>query len=251
VELISRLGVDLLILMSFTEELSSLSAEEFVLDVLLRGVGAKKMWVGKNHLFGVGRRGDAELLKQMGEEHGFEVGILDGVVVNGVKVSSTKIREWISQGKVREVIPLLGHLPFLNGKVTSGEGIGREVGYPTCNLSLPNEILIPASGVYAVHVRISDERFFGVANVGCKPTFKGEKKGVEVHLFDFQREIYGSKIRVFFVQKIRDEKCFKDKEALRVQLKKDESIARAILRREEDECQNSNQWFWKNWKSSS
>lgn len=221
-------GIDVLICEKFTREFSQLSTSEFVRDVLCDKVQAKEVYIGPDYRFGRGREGTTDLLKSLGEGCGLKIGILENVRVDGVEVRSTVIRNCVLEGKVREAAKFLGRGYTLGGKVVEGTAQGKKMGIPTANLQ-PIKDLYPQSGIFAVKVIVEDDYLKGVLNIGTNPTFPEKEFSLEVHIFDFDRDIYGSNIEIVFVDKIREEKKFETPELLVEQIKEDITKARRIL----------------------
>ncbi len=232
IELIENSGVDVLICVPFTEEFAAISAKTFVEDILLKSIGMKAIVVGKDYTFGRNREGDIDLLKTYANNLGFEVVVADWIQTSKNwpgRISSTRTRELVEEGKVDEAQKLLGRYYQIRGVVTTGRNRGgRLLGFPTANITLHDE-LCPKNGVYAVTVDCMGEIFQGVANIGYSPTFDDNVFSVEVHILDFNENIYGQKIRVDFVKRIRDEKKFSNISELSDQIKKDIVKARKTL----------------------
>ena len=232
VELIENSGVDVLICVPFTEEFAAISAQTFVEDILLKSIGMKAIVVGKDYTFGRNREGDIDLLQTYAKNLGFEVVVADWIQTSKNwpgRISSTRTRELVEEGKVDEAQKLLGRYYQIRGVVTTGRNRGgRLLGFPTANITLHDE-LSPKNGVYAVTVDCMGEIFQGVANIGYSPTFDDHVFSVEVHILDFNENIYGRNIRVNFVQRIRDEKKFSNISELSDQIKKDIVKARKTL----------------------
>ncbi len=220
--------VDFVVCLPFTLELASLSPSAFVEDLLLGTLGMREIYVGYDFAFGKGRRGTTTLLQELGERHGFEVHIINPITVQGRVVSSSNIRQWIQQGRVDEAALLLGRLYSLVGTVVEGYQKGRELGFPTANVRSTYEV-IPARGVYAVHVEWRGQRYDGVANIGFNPTFGRSQLSLEIHLFDFASQLYGEVVEVYFVKKIRDEQTFPSVAALVEQIRQDVATAHRLL----------------------
>lgn len=232
IELIENSGVDVLICVPFTEEFAAISAKTFVEDILLKSIGMKAIVVGKDYTFGRNREGDIDLLQTYAKNLGFEVVVADWIQTSKNwpgRISSTRTRELVEEGKVDEAQKLLGRYYQIRGVVTTGRNRGgRLLGFPTANITLHDE-LCPKNGVYAVAVDCMGEIFQGVANIGYSPTFDDNVFSVEVHILDFNENIYGQKIRVDFVKRIRDEKKFSNISELSDQIKKDIVKARKTL----------------------
>ncbi|HEX3030981.1 MAG TPA: riboflavin biosynthesis protein RibF, partial [Bacillota bacterium] len=233
IDIMEGLGVEALLLAPFSQELASLEAREFVQKILCKTLKVAGVVVGYNYNFGKGGKGNAQLLAELGQEFGFSVKIVPQVRIRNRDVSSTTIRELLALGQVNKAATLLGYTPFLRGQVVHGEKRGRQLGFPTANLDIPNDLLVPALGVYAVQVELNGRTLPGIANIGVKPTFHPESHpaNVEVHIFDFEGDIYGQVIKVSFLQKIRGEKKFNGINELVEQIKTDTGNARAVLDR--------------------
>lgn len=216
IEALLDFGMDLVICLRFNDQLSSLTATEFVQDILVHGVNTRHLIVGDDFRFGCDRKGDFDTLVTMGQDLGFSVQNTQTVEVESQRVSSTLVRQLLHKSDFDQVSKLLGRPFSINGKVTFGQQLGRELGFPTANVNL-NRFRAPLTGVYAVWVDIEgiEGRFKGAANVGVRPTIGDiEKPILEVHLLDFDRQIYGQRISVEFVNKIRDEQQFTSLEHL-------------------------------------
>ncbi|MDI6704085.1 MAG: bifunctional riboflavin kinase/FAD synthetase [bacterium] len=231
VELIKKMHVDEVITIDFTKELSALSPRAFLEQILFPRLDIKRIFVGKNFHFGKDRKGDVESLKKMCNNYGIDVVVVQEVSTNGCTISSTKIREAIQRGEIPKVRKSLGRFPEITGMVSKGERRGRVLGYPTANVSLDSNIALPSNGVYAVYVGINNRKYQGMSNLGYRPTFNSRMFNLEVHIFDFDQKIYDFPIRVFFVEKMRDEIAFSNIDMLRDQLKEDVKKAREILNR--------------------
>ncbi len=234
-ELISASGIDVLICIPFTLEFAAMSARSFV-ELLVHRVGVKAIFAGNDYTFGRNREGNVDLLKQLGQEMGFNVMISDWIEASvsrpGIRpgrISSTRIRELITKGKVASAKKLLGRFYQVRGPVVCGRNRGGKLlGFPTANIVLQEE-LCPKAGVYAVTVDCLGKLFMGVANIGYSPTFNDNIFTVEVHLLDFHNDIYGKHIRVNFVKRIRDEIKFSGITELSAQIRKDIAYAREVL----------------------
>ncbi|MBW1727491.1 MAG: bifunctional riboflavin kinase/FAD synthetase [Deltaproteobacteria bacterium] len=231
-ELIESSGIDVLICIPFTMEFAAISAKEFVEDILLARIGMKAIVVGQDYTFGKNRQGNLDLLQTYAKTFGFEVIVADWIQTlnkNPDRISSTRTRELVMAGKVAEAQKLLGRNYQIRGVVTTGRNRGgRLLGFPTANIILHDE-LCPKTGVYAVTVECRNIRHKGVANIGYSPTFGDQVFSVEVHILDFNENIYDRKIRVNFIQRIRDEKKFSNISELSDQIKKDIVKTRKIL----------------------
>jgi riboflavin kinase/FMN adenylyltransferase len=234
VELIGRADLDVLICCPFTREFAKLTPREFVEDILIRKLGMVAIVVGQDYTFGKDREGNVGMLKTFAELFDFELILADWIQMAKTeksRISSTKIRQLVTDGQVDEVQPLLGRYYQIRGTVTTGRDRGGKLlGFPTANIKLQDE-LCPKTGVYAVTVECEGNRYDGVANIGYSPTFDDYVFTIEVHILDFDENIYGSKILVNFIKRIRDELKFSGIEELAQQIKQDVIAAREILTR--------------------
>ncbi len=232
VELIERSGIDMLIIIPFTREFASMSAKAFVQDLLIRRIGMKAVVVGKDYTFGRDREGDLNLLRTFAKEFDFEITVADWVSMprEGVgRISSTKIRQLVTEGRVSKAHKMLGRHYQIRGTVVTGRNRGGKLlGFPTANIKL-NDELCPKTGVYAVTVQHHGKWYNGVANIGFSPTFDDHIFTVEVYILDFEEDIYGQKIRVNFVKRLRDEKKFSSVAELAEKIQNDVKEARAVL----------------------
>ncbi len=233
VELIERAGIDVLICLPFTRQFASISARSFVEELLVGRIGMKAVVVGKDYTFGRNREGNLDMLKKLGRELDFQVFVLDwirGANALETRSSSTRIRDLVQNGEMEQAQKLLGRYYQIRGTVETGRNRGGKLlGFPTANIKLYDE-LCPKTGVYAVTVECEDGgKHKGVANIGYSPTFDDHLFTVEVHILDFHENIYGQKIRVNFIRRIRDEKKFSGIEELSGQIKRDVVSAREIL----------------------
>ncbi|MEA2624133.1 MAG: riboflavin kinase / adenylyltransferase [Candidatus Binatota bacterium] len=228
-EALGGLGIGTIVAQHFTRAFSRLAPEEFVERYLVEALGAVHVVIGHNVSFGRDRAGNAELLRRAGERYGFTVEIVGPVRVDGIEVSSTEVRTRLAAGDVAGATRLLGRSYSIVGRVTVGKRRGRALGFPTANVRPRVPPIVP-DGVYAVLVEHEGERFGGVANIGRNPTFgEGAPRTVEAHLFDFDGDLYGERLRVALVARIRGEVRFASPEALVEQIAADARQAREIL----------------------
>jgi riboflavin kinase / FMN adenylyltransferase len=222
------LGADSVGLLRFDARLSAMSAEEFVRKLLIGRLGAREVWIGPDFRFGHRRGGDLPLLERMGEELGFSAGEIEPVLLQGERVSSTRIREALRSGDFTDASRLLGRAYSIGGRVVRGKQLGRTLGFPTANLRFPK---VPAlSGIYATWVHGVGERpHASVSSFGTRPTVDGIEPLLEAHLFDFDGDLYGHHIEVEFVAKLRDELKFPDLPSLTEQMQRDAETARRLL----------------------
>lgn len=223
IELLEKLGVENLLIINFTKEFASLSAEDFIYDYLINGIGLTEIVLGHDHHFGKGRRGNAELLQKIADKEGFIVTKAEAFMIDGEAVSSTKIRNALAEGDIIRANRLLGRNYEFSGIVVGGDKRGRELGFPTANIKLSSqEKLLPASGVYAVKVMVENERHTGLLSIGNRPTFYNQGELVsEVYIYDFNREIYGAKVTTELVERLRGEVKFNSAEELINQMNTD------------------------------
>ena len=226
--LLKDAGVDLVIPLHFDIELSRLRAHEFT-SLLQERLNMAGLVMGYNFAMGFKREGTPETLASIGSEQGFSVTVVDAVTVEGGRVSSTVIRDSVTAGDVAVASELLGRCFNLCGEVVVGEGRGRKLGFPTANMDLPEDRLVPADGVYAAWASVGDERYMAATNVGANPTFGGNDRRVESFLLDFDGDLYGKHITIDFVDRLREEHRFESAEALVTQMHLDVEKARKTL----------------------
>lgn len=229
-EVLSQQGLDYVVVFPFSLEQSKLRAREFV-QLLHNHLNMIELVCGPNFALGYKREGTIPVLQDLGQEFAFTVSVVEPRGFQHGIVSSTRVRDLVAQGDVSAAAELLGRFPMLRGVVVHGDHRGRELGFPTANLEIPDRKLIPANGIYAVRVRLGDEWLDGAASVGVRPTFGGGRRLVEIYLIDFSRWIYGEELEVFFVERLRDEEKFNSVQALLDQMQLDVQNARAILKK--------------------
>lgn len=225
---IAKLGVQALLQVPFDLKLASLAPETFVDDILIGGLKVRGLVVGYNYTFGHGGRGTPALLEKLSAAYGYQLKVLPPVMVEGQAVSSTLIRNLLIEGKVSQAAKYLGYYPFTEGIVVAGKKRGgRTLGFPTANLELDHNILVPANGVYSAKVHLDQDIYMGVANIGVKPTFQDKRRNIEVHLLDFCQDLYGKNIKVSFTSRLRGEKRFATPADLIKQIQRDIHKVRA------------------------
>ncbi len=230
-EALGRAGMQGVAVVRFTQEMSGWDPETFVRTVLVEWLHVVEVWVGANFLFGHDRAGTFTVLRSLGARYGFRAEKIDAVRYKDFVVSSTRIRRLLAEGRVDEAGALLGHHYFIDGTVVHGAARGREIGFPTANLDTPNELL-PPTGVYATIAAIAGIEHPSVTNIGRRPTFGDvDRVHVETHLLDASRDLYGARVRLSFVQRLRDERAFPDVDALRAQIDADCRAARRLFGR--------------------
>ncbi|MGB5260996.1 MAG: bifunctional riboflavin kinase/FAD synthetase [Gammaproteobacteria bacterium] len=226
---LSRYGVERVLCLRFNAQLAGLTADEFVQQILVDGLGIRYLLIGDDFRFGKDRTGDFSHLQQAGMQHGFEVAAIDTFDMGDGRVSSTRVRDSLAAGDLEWTTELLGRPFTLCGRVAHGDKRGRTIGFPTANIRLHRH-RSPLSGVFAVHMSWPGSRAYaGVANVGKRPTVNGTWLQLEVHLFDFDRDIYGQHVEVEFLHKLRDERRFDSFDALREQIQLDAKQARKVF----------------------
>ena len=224
--ILNDLGLDYLLIKKFTKAFSRLSAEDFVKQILVDTLNAKKVIIGYDHRFGRNRNADINDLKTFGTKYGFEVEEISVEDIDDVAVSSTKIRKALNEGNIAKANRFLGYHFMLNGTVVKGKGLGKKIDYPTANILIKEDYkLIPKRGSYIVNSKINDKLYFGMMNIGVNPTVNGEEETIEVHFFDLNKDIYNRKIQIHLLERIRDEQKFESLEALKIQLQKDKERA--------------------------
>jgi len=227
---LERAGMDAVLALRFDAALREVGATEFVEQVLVAGLGARGLVLGHDTAVGRDRQGDAAFLAHLGVAHGFEVKVVGEIAVDGEVVSSTRIREALADGDLERTARLLGRAPSVLGRVVEGERRGRRLGFPTANLEVSWE-LRPVDGVYAVLVRHDGERHGGICNIGRRPTFgAGGRTLLEVHLLEFEGDLYGHELEIVFVARLRGEQTFNGPDELKAQIARDREAAVRVLR---------------------
>jgi riboflavin kinase/FMN adenylyltransferase len=229
--LIARTGIETCLLLPFTHRVSRMTAEAFVRDVLVDRLAVQEVYIGKNFRFGADRGGDVELLTRMGAELGFRAASSPIVEHGGAVVSSTRVRQAVAEGRVEEAAELLDRTVFVDGSVLEGKRLGRTLGFPTLNIEVENE-LEPDRGVYvtAVHIPSFARTFPGVTNIGVRPTiYQDSLTTVESHLLDFAADVYGERVRLFFLRRLREERTFDSATQLMAQIRRDVEAAREFF----------------------
>ena len=229
-KLLEDAGIKHFIIYPFTKNFASLSSCDFIENILYNKLNVKMLVVGYDHRFGKDRQGNIDILRNCAEPFKIDVHKVNAFMLNNETVSSTKIRNAVLAGNIEKANTCLGYDYFLSGDVVSGNKIGRTIGFPTANIDVHSEKLIPKSGVYAVKIIIAEKAFSGMLNIGSRPTVDtSNKKTIEAHIFDFQENLYGKKIKIVFKKYIREERKFENKEALRQQLFQDKEFAKQFL----------------------
>jgi len=230
IELFSNHEIDHLVIQEFNFDFSRISSIEYIRDILKKKIGLKKLIIGHDHHFGRNREASAFHIEEYAQLYDFEYKTILPLKLNGLIVSSTKIRNALRAGEIVLANSLLGYEFSFQGKIIQGKGLGRTIGFPTANIEIENKNkLIPGNGVYAVFVEFENKKYKGMINIGFNPTFKEKKLSIELNIFNFKADIYDKEIKVFFKNKIRDERKFNSIDELKKQLSKDKITAENFL----------------------
>lgn len=225
-ELLSKTGLDYLIIHPFSIEFSRLTALDFVRKILVNQLNTSKLIIGYDHHFGKNREGNLEQLTEYSHLYNFEIEEIPAQDINDVSVSSTKIRKALSDKNIKTANKYLGYHFMLNGTVVNGKQLGGKIGFPTANISIKEDYkLIPKMGVYVVKSKIDNNTIFGMMNIGFRPTLEGKHQTIEVHFFNFEKDLYNQNLTIEILYFLRDEEKFDSVEKLILQLKEDEKIA--------------------------
>lgn len=229
IEWLNQHGIERVVCLRFQASLAALSAEQFVEKLLVKGLAVKRIVVGDDFRFGKGRKGTYQSLQSFGVRYGFDVVSTETLIMQGDRVSSSRIRDALKEGSLQEARALLGRPYCMSGRVVHGDKRGRELGFPTANISL-NRRMSPLLGIYAVRVEgLAEESLDGVAYIGTRPVFDGKRLLLEVHLLDYSEEIYGQHLQVKFYKRLRSEMKFDSVDQLRTQIDRDIEHARDYL----------------------
>lgn len=229
--LLDALGLDLMAILPFSHETARTPAVEFARE-LVAHLKMRQLWVGPDFALGRNREGDIPRLRQIGQEMGFEVNVIEPFIQDGEVISSTRIRNLLTRGEIRQATALLGRYPSITGQVTQGAQRGRLLGFPTANLAVLSERAVPADGVYACFVWVNNQRYPAVTNIGVRPSFAGAERTVEAHLLGFSGNLYGRDLRMEFVDRLRPERRFTDLDDLAGQIQSDAERAAELLDQE-------------------
>ena len=231
IELLDNLGIDNLIVHPFNKEFSRLTAEEFVKEVLVDVFKIKKIIIGHDHRFGRNRTANIDDLINFGKTHGFDVEQISAEEINEVSISSTKIRNALLEGNIELVTTYLGYNYSLSGIISKGKQLGRTIGYPTANIKIDEDYkLIPLNGVYIAQSILKGKTVFGMMNIGTRPTVEGTTQSIEINFFDFNEDLYGQKITVSLLHRMRSEQKFESLDVLKNQLSNDKVMAENYIR---------------------
>jgi riboflavin kinase/FMN adenylyltransferase len=230
-QILDALGLDYLFIKKFTHEFSRLSSGDFVKDILVDKLHAKKVIIGYDHRFGRNRNADINDLRNFGEQYDFEVEEISSQDIDDVSVSSTKIRKALLDGNIAKANKYLGYHFMITGIVVKGKELGRQIDFPTANISVEEDYkLIPKHGSYVVSSEIDGKLVYGMMNIGKNPTVQGNKESIEVHFFDLAKDLYNQKIKVNLLHRIRDEQKFESVDALKEQLLKDKNTSLSYIK---------------------
>jgi len=230
IELLSQTGLDNLIIVPFNKEFSRLSAVEFVRDILVNQLKIKHLIIGYDHHFGRNREGTFDELVEYGNLYGFEVLEISAQDIENVAVSSTKIRNALNNGDIEKATKYLNKPYMITGEVVRGKGVGNKIGFPTANIYVKESYkLIPRNGVYIINTFLDNHDYNGIMNIGYRPTLKGKNKTIEVHLLDFNDNLYSKNLQINLIKRIRDEKKFSTLNDLKHQIQQDEIFARKYI----------------------
>lgn len=230
INLLEKTGLDNLIIHPFDNNFSKIRAKEFVEEILVKKLKIKEIIIGYDHKFGKDREASVEDLKKFGKDYMFTVKEIPAQEIDSIAISSTKIRNAILNGEIEKCNKFLGRNFILTGKVVYGEGLGKKIDFPTANIEIKETYkIIPKNGVYLVKTKINSNTYFGMMNIGIRPTVGGRNKSLEIHFFNFKDNIYGKNVSIEIIKKIRDEEKFSSIDQLKIQLKKDEQFCLKLI----------------------
>ncbi len=229
INLLRHLGLELVIVLPFTRDLAEMSDYHFT-QLLKKHLKMRELVIGPDFALGKDRKGDVSRLKVLGKEIGFNVEVVTPAILDGIVISSTAIREALASGDMKRVEKLIGRPFNFISQVVPGVGRGRTLGFPTANLEIIPHQALPSDGVYATIAEINQQTIPSVTNIGIRPTFGNNERTVEVYLLDYQGELYGQKLRISFIERLRDERTFENEEKLKAQIKRDIEQAKSILK---------------------
>lgn len=230
INLIKDLDVDIFLIIKFDNKMSKMLPEDFLSKILADGLQTKELFVGFNYKFGFQGKGNVDFLREYGKLYKLKTNILKPMVIDKAIISSTIIKDYIKLGEIGKAKKLLGHNITISGKVVSGKSRGRKLlNFATANIETSLDKILPANGVYFVEIKIDDEKYYGLLNIGFKPTFKETERTIEVHIINFNENIYNKKVVVNIFQRIRDEKYFKHPNLLKKQIGEDILVAHKII----------------------
>ena len=230
INLLEKTGLDNLIIHPFDNNFSKIRAKEFVEEILVKKLKIKEIIIGYDHKFGKDREASVEDLKKFGKDYMFTVKEIPAQEIDSIAISSTKIRNAILNGEIEKCNKFLGRNFILTGKVVYGDGLGKKIDFPTANIEIKETYkIIPKNSVYLVKTKINSNTYFGMMNIGIRPTVGGTNKSLEIHFFNFKDNIYGKNVSIEIIKKIRDEEKFSSIDQLKIQLKKDEQFCLKLI----------------------
>jgi len=230
ISLIKDTDVDVFLIIKFNKMISKMSPEDFISKILVDSLQVKELFVGFNYKFGFRGKGNPDILKKYSKIYKFKTHILKPIVANNIIISSTRIKDYIKSGEIGKAKKLLGHDITISGRVISGKGRGRKLlNFATANIETPSDKILPVNGVYLVEIKIDNQKYYGLMNIGIKPTFKETERTIEVHIINFNKKIYNKKLVVNILRKIREEKYFSNTNLLKKQIENDILIAHKMI----------------------
>ena len=230
ISLIKDLDVDVFLIIRFNRMMSKMPPEDFISKILVDSLQVKELFVGFNYKFGFQGKGNTDILREYSKLYKFKTNILKPIAANHTIISSTRIKDYIKLGEIEKAKKLLGHDITISGRVISGKGRGRKLlNFATANIETPLDKIIPVNGVYLVEIKIDNREYYGLMNIGVKPTFRETERTIEVHIINFNKKIYNKKVVVNILQKIREEKYFNHPSLLKKQIEDDILIAHKII----------------------
>jgi riboflavin kinase/FMN adenylyltransferase len=230
IELLTDLGIDHLLIVPFTRSFSELSCEDYIQQILVDQIGTKKLVIGYDHRFGRNREGNFDFLKNNAQHYGFKVEEIPREDIEETAISSTRIRHTLTSGHIEEANSLLGRPYSISGTVVKGKQLGRQLGFPTANVQVSSfHKLVPNNGVYIIRAVVDGISHEGMLNIGTRPTVDGRVRSIEANIFNFERDIYGEKLKIEFLSYLRPERKFDGLEALTAQIAEDKKVAKAFF----------------------
>ena len=230
ISLIKDLNVDVFLIIKFNKTISKMLPEDFISKILVDSLQVKELFVGFNYKFGFRGKGNTDILREYSKFYKFKTNILKPISVNNSIISSTRIKDHIKLGEIEKAIKLLGHEIAISGRVISGKGRGRKLlNFATANVETTSDKIIPVNGVYLVGIKIDNNQYYGVMNIGIKPTFKETERTIEVHIINFSKKIYNKKVVVNILHRIREEKYFSNTNLLKKQIEEDILAAHKMI----------------------
>jgi len=230
ISLIKDIDVDVFLIIKFNKMMSKMSPEDFISKILVDSLQVEELFVGFNYKFGFRGKGNPDILREYSKIYKFKTHILKPIVANNTIISSTRIKDYIKSGEIGKAKNLLGHDITISGRVISGKGRGRKLlNFATANIETPSDKILPVNGVYLVEIKIDNKKYYGLMNIGIKPTFKETERTIEVHIINFSKKIYNKKVVVNILKRIREEKYFDNTNLLKKQIEDDILIAHKMI----------------------